>query len=131
MITVGEVISKVSFDDVFEEYRKHYEEGYERVMDIFQKLRESNPSPNYSNMVLFIRAIKENECGEDVVIDGFDCDDSTVFFDVCGEDSCYEGLYSITSSPYGELLGYFISDDTVMRFTSSQIIAHILWALDW
>lgn len=82
-------------------------------------------------MVLFITAFKENESGEDVVIEHFDCDDTTVFFDVHGKDDNYEGLYSITSSPYGELLGYYISDDTLTKFNSAQIVSHILWALDW
>ena len=132
MITVGEVISEINFEDVFAEYKKHYEEDHRlKVVDIFYKLKETNSCPNHCNMVLFITAIKENEIGEDVVMEHFDCDDRTIFFDVCGKDDNYEGVYSIASSPYGELLGYFISDDTVARFNTAQIVAHILWALDW
>ncbi len=132
MISVGEIISKINFDDVFVEYKKHYEEEHRsKVMDIFYKLKETNSCPNYYNMVLFITAIKENESGEDIVIEHFDCDDTTVFFDVCGKDDNYEGIYSIASSPYEDLMGYYVSDETITKFNSAQIVSHILWALDW
>ena len=132
MVTVGEVISGITFEDVFSEYKKHYEKEHRaKIMEVFQNLKEIKPSPNYSNMVLFMQAIKENECGDDVVINSFDCDDSTIFFDVCGKDDDYDGIYSVASSAYEDLLGYFISDDTLARFNSAQIVSHILWALDW
>ena len=98
-MTVQEILSKVDFDNVFVEYKKHYEEDHkEKVMDIFQKLKEITPIPNGCNMVLFIRAIQENESGDDVVTDDFDCDDKDVFFDVYGKADDYEGIYSIASS---------------------------------
>lgn len=132
MVTVGEIISKLNFHDVFAEYKKHYEEAHKtKVMDIFRKLKETNPSQNDDNMILFIRAVKENECGDDVAIDTFDCDDKSILFDVCGTADDYEGLYSIASSTYEDLLGYFVSDDTLVKFNSAQIVSHILWALDW
>ena len=131
-MTVQEILSKVDFDNVFMEYKKHYEEEHKgKVMDIFQKLKEITPIPNDCNMVLSIRAIKENELGDDVVIDSFDCDDKDVFFDVYGKADDYEGLYSIASSAYEDLLGYYVSDNTLNRFTPTQIVSHILWALDW
>lgn len=131
-MTVQEILSKVDFDNVFMEYKKHYEEEHKgKVMDIFQKLKEITPIPNDFNMVLSIRAIKENELGDDVVIDSFDCDDKDVFFDVYGKADDYEGLYSIASSAYEDLLGYYVSEDTVTTFSFSQIAAHILWALEW
>lgn len=131
-MTVQEILSKVDFDNVFMEYKKHYEEEHKgKVMDIFQKLKEITPIPNDCNMVLSIRAIKENELGDDVVIDSFDCDDKDVFFDVYGKADDYEGIYSIASSAYEDLLGYYVSDNTLNRFTPTQIVSHILWALDW
>ena len=131
-MTVQEILSKVDFDDVFAEYKKHYEEAHRtKVMDIFQKLNEIQSSPNGCHMVLFIRAIRENESGDDVVTDDFDCDDRSVFFDVCGKDDDYEGVYSIASSAYEDLLGYYVSEDTVTRFSFPQIAAPLLWALDW
>ena len=132
MVTVKDIILKTDFEDVFAEYKKHYEEAHKtKVMDIFQKLNEIHPSPASCRMVLFIRAIRENESGDDVVTDDFDCDDKDVFFDVYGKENDYEGLYSIASSAYKDLLGYYVSEETVTRFSFPQIAAHILWALDW
>ena len=120
-MTVQEILSKVDFDNVFIEYKKHYEEEHKgKVMDIFQKLKEITPIPNDCNMVLSIRAIKENELGDDVVIDSFDCDDKDVFFDVYGKADDYEGLYSIASSAYEDLLGYYVSDNTLNRFSGKR-----------
>lgn len=132
MITVKEVISRVTFDDVFSEYKKHYSEEHRmKIEEIFQILKNTSPNSNHSNMVLFIRAIKEDENGDDTVIDSFNNCDRDVFFDVCGKDDDYEGLYSIASSAYEDVLGYFICDKTLAEFSSAQIVSHILWSLEW
>ncbi len=132
MMTVNELISKTNADDVLAEYKKHYEEAHSVIIsDVFQKLKEMHPAPDCCNMVLYVQAIKENESGDDVVADVFDCDDRSVFFDVWGRADDYDGVYSIASSTYEDLLGYYVSDDTVARFSPAQIMAHILWALEW
>lgn len=83
-------------------------------------------------MVIFIRVFKENEQDdEDIVIEEFDNNDNTLMFDVCGEDNQYDGLYSIASSDYDELLGYYIEQSTLDKFTYCQIIAHVLWEVEW
>lgn len=81
---------------------------------------------NIHNMVIFIRVLKEN-----IVIQDFDNNDNTLMFDVCGEDNLYDGLYSIASSDYGELMGYYVEQFTIEKFTASQIISHILWEIEW
>ena len=132
MITVGEIISQTNFDEVWEEYIKHDEEEHRtKVVDVFLKLNEAQPSENDDNMILFIRAIKENAHGGDVVLEAFDCDDPSIFFDVCGIADDYDGLYSIASAAYGDLLSFLVREDTLERFNSAQIIAHIIWSLDW
>lgn len=132
MITVGEIISQTNFDEVWEEYIKHDEEEHRtKVVDVFLKLNEAQPSENDDNMILFIRAIKENAHGDDVVLEAFDCDDPSIFFDVCGIADDYDGLYSIASAAYGDLLSFLVREDTLERFNSAQIIAHIIWSLDW
>ena len=132
MVTVGEIISKTNFDEVWEEYIKHYEETHRtKVTDVFLKLKEAHPTENNDNMVLFIRAIGENAHGDNVELEIFDSDDRSVFFDVCGIADDYDGLYSIASSPYGDLLGYFVREDTLAKLNTAQIVAHIIWSLDW
>lgn len=132
MMTVRDVVLKTNFEDVFVEYKKHYQDEHRTtLMEIFGRLTSIDSLENFDNMVLFIRAIRENQLGEDEIVDSFDCDDKTVFFDVYGKDSEYEGIYSIASSSYEELLGYFISDETISKFSFPQIICHVLWALEW
>lgn len=83
-------------------------------------------------MVIFIRALKENEQGdEDIVVQDFDNNDTSLMFDVCGEDTQYDRLYSIASSEYEELLGYYIDSSTIDKFSYPQIIAHLLWEIQW
>ena len=132
MPTVHDLIATANFEEIFAQYRKHYEELHRSaIWEIFQVLKEIRPSAAASNMVLFIRAIRENDCGDDVVTDTFDCDDRSIFFDVCGKENGDPELYSIASSTYEDILGCFVHDDTLARFTPAQILAHILWSLDW
>ena len=132
MVTVEEIMSATNFDEVWKEYIKHYEETYRaKVEDVFLKLEEAHPSENDDKMVLFIRAIKENAHGDDVLLETFDCDDPSVLFDVCGKADDYEGLYSIASATYGDLLGFFVREDTLAKFNTAQIVAHIIWSLEW
>ena len=37
----------------------------------------------------------------------------------------------LSGATYEDLLGYCVNDDTLVKFNSAQIVAHILWALDW
>ena len=132
MVTVGGIISTTNFDEVWGEYIKHYEETHRtKVEDVFLKLKEAHQSENTDNMVLFIRAIKENDRGEDEILETFDCDDPSVFLDVCGIADDYDGLYSIASADYGDLLSFFVREDTLVKFNAAQICAHIIWALEW
>jgi hypothetical protein len=104
----------------------------EKLKQVYTKLRNIPGKSNLNNMVLFIRVLKENEqSNEDVVIQDFDTNDSTLMFDVSGEDDQYDGLYSIASSEYDELLGYYVEESTLEKFSNSQIIAHILWEIQW
>ena len=132
MMTVSDILFKLSFDEVFTEYRKHYDDTHQiKVRNIFQKLKATKPSPNYSNMVLDIKAIQENEFGVDVLTDKFDCNDASILFDVFGTADDYDGVYSIAASTSEEVMGYSVSDASLEKFSPAQIIAHIIWALDW
>ena len=132
MITIKDLISDLKFEDVYSEYSKHYDTVHKKIVEnVFYTLLKTAPSANDCNMVLFIKAFKENSQGDDELVDTFDCDDKSVFFDVWGIGDDYDGVYSIASSPYKELLSYYVSNETLSRFSSSQIISHILWAIDW
>lgn len=133
MITVRYINLHTDYESVAKEIKIHYgNEHMEKLKHVYTKLRNIPFKSNSNNMVLFIRVLKENEQSkEDVVIQDFDTNDNTLMFDVCGEDDQYDGLYSIASSEHEELLGYFVDSTTLEKFSYSQIIAHILWEIQW
>ncbi|GEM_PF-5291150 len=133
MTTVKEIILNTDLESVVKDVKLHYgEEHINTVKNVYLKLKNMASKKNTSNMVIFIRVLKENARGdEDVVISEFDNNDNSLMFDVCGEDDYYDGLYSIASSDYSELLGYYVAQSTIDKFLNSQIIAHILWEIQW
>jgi len=133
MTTVRDIILHTNFLSVAEEIKIHYgDEHMQKLENVYKILRDTPFKTNTYNMVIFIRVLKENEQdNEDVVIQDFNNNDNTLMFDVCGEDDQYDGLYSIASSEYDELLGYYVAQSTIEKFTYTQIIAHILWEIEW
>jgi len=127
MTTFGDIFSGLRFEDVFAEYAKHYDPTHrERVLAVFRNIQRALPAANPDRMTVFIRVLRE-----ETLVEAFDPDDNTLFFDVCAIDDTYDGLWSVASSPYGELLGYWIREDTLAAFRPEQLTAHILEALDW
>lgn len=133
MMTVKDIIMMTNFESVYADVKIHYgDEHLQELKRLYSKLSDMPYKSNTNNMIIFIRVLKENEDGnEDVVIQDYDNDDNTLMFDVCGEDDNYEGIYSIASSEYEELLGYYVDSSTIEKFTYSQIVAHILWEIQW
>jgi len=105
MQTVKDLILKTDFDLIAKDIERHHgNEHIPKIKLIYDQLSTMSSKQNLSNMMLFIRALKENEQGdEDVVVEHFDSNDTTLWFDVCGQDNNYDGLYSISSSDYAEL----------------------------
>ena len=133
MTTVRDIILQTDFESVAKELKIHYgDEHMQKLENVYTELKNITCKDNTRNMVIFIRVLKENEqSNEDIVIQDFDNNDNTLMFDVCGEDDQYNGLYSIASSDYNELVGYYVEQSTIEKFTCSQIIAHILWEIEW
>ena len=133
MITVKELINKTTYDKVAKEIKYYYGEEYvELIYPVYLKLKSVMQKKNTSNMRIFIRALKENAEGdEDIVINDFDVLDKNIMYDICGVDDLYDGLYSVASSEYSELLGYYVEEETIKKFSSSQIIAHLLFEIEW
>lgn len=133
MITIGDIVFHTDFETIVGELKIHYgDEHIEKIREIYRKIKNTPCKKNNGNMVVFIRVLTENEEGdEDIVINEFNNNDNTLMFDVCGQDNQFEGLYSIASSEYGELLGYYVDQATINKFSYAQILAHILWELEW
>ena len=131
-MTIKDVIMETQKQDVLKTFAYFYGTIHlEKVKKIYEKLKESNVKPNETNMIFFIRVLEENEQGDDVVVGEFDTENTNLFFDVCGENDSYEGLFSLADSEFDELLGYDVHAETLKKFSFSQIIAHLLWEIDW
>ncbi|MBE7045604.1 MAG: hypothetical protein E7397_08725 [Ruminococcaceae bacterium] len=131
-MTIKDIITQTKLGEVLKTFEYYYGNSYsETVKSVYLKLKKITPQKNKRNMIVFIRVLKENEQGDDVVTNDFDVNDKTLFFDICGEDNDYNGLYSISSEDYDQLLGYYISEETIKQFHFSQIIAHLLWEIEW
>jgi len=133
MVTVKDIIQLTDFESVAKEIKIHYDDEHMEILkQVYSKLCNIPCKCNKNNMVIFIKVINENEQGDkDIDIQNFDNNDNTLIFDVCGEDDQYDGLYSIASSELDELLGYYVEQSTIEKFEYAQIIAHILWEIQW
>jgi len=69
----------------------------------------------------------EDDEDEDLCLTEFDEYDSNLCFDVSAFKKNYEYVYSISATPYRELLEYEISNETRSLFTDASILAHVLW----
>lgn len=133
MTIVKDIILQTDFESVANEVKIHYgDKHFQKLKYVYLKLKNIPCKNNINNMKIFIRVLRESEQGnEDVVIQDFDNNDNSLMFDVCGQDNQFEGLYSIASSEYGELMGYYVDQATINKFSYAQILAHILWELAW
>ena len=87
------------------------------------------PAQNSNNFTVYVNAFlcNEDDEDEDVRLTEFDEYDSNLYFDVSAFEENNEYAYSISATPYKELLGYEISDETRGLFTDASILAHVLW----
>lgn len=134
-MTVQQLIKEVSLYCLKIEFEKFY--GYEfdgedyikRIEPVYQKLRETKILGK-GNLEIYIRALKEIE-DEDVAITDFDPEDTSLWYDVSGVDATTEEFFCIAFESYGEILSYQISKETEQIFTPSQILAHLIYELNW
>ena len=129
-MNVKQLIMNTSFDDVMNIISIHYgskEKEQQRVL--YEKLRKIETVPNVENFTIYVKAFlcSDDEEDEDVCLSEFDEYDPSLDFDVSAfKDNC-EYAYSISATPYKELLDYEISDETRSLFTDASILAHVLW----
>lgn len=129
MVKFKEVIDSTTFAEVKKEMEKCYAE---RVRKVYEALKTSSPL-NKDALILSITAWDE-QTDESIPLDKFDVNDSNVILDVSGRSCDNEDgdeLYSIASSNYSELLSYYVDSETAKNFNYAQIIAQILWELEW
>ena len=129
-MNIKQLIMNTSFDVVMKVINIHYgSKEIEQQRTLYDKLKTMEPVSNNDDFIIYVNAFlrSEDDEGEDVCLTEFDEYDSTLCFDVSAFKRNYEYAYSISATPYKELLGYEISDETRNLFTNASILAHILW----
>ena len=129
-MTVKDIITNTSFDDVMKVIDIHYglaEEEKQRLL--YDKLKTMELSPDVGGVTLYINAFMDdgNEDAEDICLTEFDEYDTNLYFDVSVFEEGDEYAYSISATPFRELLGYEISEETRGKLTDASILAHVLW----
>ena len=129
-MNVKQLIMNTSFDDVIKVICIHYgSEEKEQQRELYEKLKIMGATPNIDHFTIYVNAFlcSENEENEETRLTEFDEYDSNLCFDVSVFEENNEYAYSITATPYKELLGYEISDETRSTFSDASILAHVLW----
>lgn len=129
-MNVKQLIMNTSFDDVMKVISIHYgSEEKVQQRELYEKLKIMEAAPNIWHFTIFVNAFlcSDNDENEEIRLTVFDEYDSNLYFDVSAFEENDEYAYSITATPYKELLGYEISDETISLFSDTSILAHVLW----
>lgn len=124
------LVMNTSFDDVMKVISIHYDsEEKEQQRELYEELKIMEATPNIGHFTIYVNAFlcSENDENEETRLTVFDEYDSNLYFDVSAFEENDEYAYSIAATPYKELLGYEISDETRRLFSDASILAHILW----
>ena len=81
------------------------------------------------DLYVYITAYKEIEDYEDIKVDNFDENDTTLYFDVSGYEISGDIIYSISASCYSDFLQYKIDKKTLEIFSPETILAHCFWEI--
>lgn len=129
-MNVKQLIMNTSFDDVMKVISIHCgSEEKVQQRELYEKLKIMEAAPNIGHFTIYVNAFlcSDNDENEEIRLTVFDEYDSNLYFDVSAFEENDEYAYSITATPYKELLGYEISDETISLFSDASILAHVLW----
>lgn len=125
-----DIVHKTNLKDVEKEYIKCYDKKLlQRFVNEYKRLICIGRDEVIKNSAfeIFIEGYDE----EENLIDNLDLYEAEIYYDVSAKAEGEDILYSPAGADYCELLGYSISDKTVEKFTSEQIVVHVIWELEW
>lgn len=130
--TIENIIKETKFEIVYQDYAKHYDVKYKyTIKKVYDELKSSISNVYRNTPIIYITAYIDN--GKDKVIQvcEFDFDNADLCFDISVKIVGDNDIYSLCGMEYSDLLGCYIDEDTLSKYTASQIIALILWEIDW
>lgn len=125
---VKDLLIKSSYKKIESKIKLHYGENelpsYKKLY--FKLLNLKIDSVLDTDLYIFINAYKETE-DEDILVEIFNEDDTTLYFDVSGYELNESMIYSIAASSYPDFLQYKIDEKTLGKFSYESILAHCFY----
>lgn len=125
---VKDLLIKSSYKKIESKIKLHYGENelpsYKKLY--FKLLNLKIDSVLDTDLYIFINAYKETE-DEDILVEIFNEDDTTLYFDVSGYELNESMIYSIAASSYSDFLQYKIDEKTLGKFSYESILAHCFY----
>lgn len=137
MITFKNLIDRVDFDLVWEEYLIIYPEMVylrEKYLQIFKSLLYKEPKENIEEMVVHIdRQDYEEFDDEDCRLGLDDKETENIGYRVHGKNNSAEwsGYWDISVEDWCSWLGYYIHDKVIKFLSTEQIVALCLYEMTW
>ena len=140
MLCIKEIVQNTDIKQVVLEFNKHFNiKNKNKIFEIFNRMLMSEKKKGKFTKVhisSFISSVPNDEyviigSDENKKLDVFDFNNPNLYFDISAIVENESEIYSISSAEIPELLGYYIDDETLNKFTFPQIIALIIWELCW
>ena len=126
-----DIIKNCPYKKIEDKIKMHY--GTKELKDykkLYYRLKSMNIDTTHSgDLYVYIIAYKESEDDEDIKIDDFDENDTSLYYDVSGYTMPQKKVYSISSSYYSDFLQYKIDEETLKKFSPETILAHCFWEI--
>lgn len=116
MTIFKEIIDNTIFDGVWAELQSRFDDAQEYMdtyMSIYKKLKESPPDENTTGMTIVFKTEP----------DPWDDEDNGEYVRVCGMVPGDDEGYAIGVKSPQQIMGFFVSDDTVASYSSAVITA--------
>ncbi|WP_256762445.1 DUF6557 family protein [Cohnella sp. WQ 127256] len=132
MTTFKDVLHKVDFDKVWDQYIYNYPDSIDQknyLRSIFNDLLEIDAINNEENMIIYIDKQESKQSPELPINNGEEIEE----FRVHGKNNSTEwsGYWDLSASKWPEWLGYFIDNNVLKRFRYEQIVALCLCEMTW
>lgn len=138
MITLKNLIDKVGFDLVWEQYVIFYPDMVhlrEKYLQIFNYLLNKEPKKNIEEMVVHIdrQDYEEIDYEEDCRLRLGDKEIEDIGYRVHGKNNSAEwsGYWDISAGDWCSWLGYYIHENVAKFFSTEQILALCLYEMTW
>jgi len=124
------LLSSCIYEKIEEKIKIHYgTKEIDRYKKLYYYLKNMQVNSTSNEILcIYISAYKEDE-DEDIKIDDFMEDDTSLYYDVSAYEKNDDKVYSIAATKYSDFLQYEIDEKTLRKFSFETILAHCFWEI--